>query len=106
MPLALRLYPQFPVNVRTALRTTLLPNGGGPDGTSPILTRAGEGVAYSMYHMHRQIELYGEDAHEFCPKRWEGKLDGVGWGYLPFHVGPRMCLGSEFLPLVSTLLGL
>ncbi len=94
---ALRLYPQLPVNVRVALKTTLLPSGGGPDGHSPVLIRRGTGVGYSVYHMHRQKSLYGDDAAEFRPERWEGsELDKkIGWGFMPFHGGPRICLGSK-----------
>ncbi|KAL8995819.1 MAG: hypothetical protein Q9188_006720, partial [Gyalolechia gomerana] len=67
----LRLYPQLPINVRFARKTTLLPVGGGPDGESPVLIRRGAGVGYSVYHMHRRKSLYGEDADEFRPERWE-----------------------------------
>ncbi|KAI4178863.1 MAG: hypothetical protein L6R41_008174 [Letrouitia leprolyta] len=92
----LRLYPQLPINVRFALKTTLLPTGGGPDGTSPVLIPRGAGVGYSVYHMHRRKSIYGEDANEFRPERWEsGELEHVGWGFMPFHGGPRICLGSE-----------
>ncbi|KAL8818041.1 MAG: hypothetical protein Q9223_003245 [Gallowayella weberi] len=94
---ALRLYPQLPINVRFALNTTLLPVGGGPDGESPVLIRRGAGVGYSVYHMHRQKSLYGDDADEFRPERWEGsELSRIGWGFMPFHGGPRTCLGSKW----------
>ncbi|KAF2817453.1 putative cytochrome P450 alkane hydroxylase [Mytilinidion resinicola] len=94
----LRLYPQLPVNVRVALKTTILPSGGGPTGTSPVLVRKGTGVGYSVYHMHRLTSLYGPDAHQFRPERWEGTdLERkVGWGFMPFHGGPRICLGKDF----------
>ncbi|KAL8942139.1 MAG: hypothetical protein Q9216_001824 [Gyalolechia sp. 2 TL-2023] len=93
----LRLYPQLPINVRFARKTTLLPVGGGPDGESPVLIRRGAGVGYSVYHMHRRKSLYGEDADEFRPERWEGsELEHIGWGFMPFHGGPRICLGREF----------
>lgn len=94
----LRLYPSVPVNSRTALKTTTLPLGGGPDGQSPILIRKGEPVGYCVYAMHRRKDLYGEDAMEFKPERWEdGKLlKHVGYGYLPFNGGPRLCLGQDF----------
>ncbi|PSN66381.1 cytochrome P450 [Corynespora cassiicola Philippines] len=94
----LRLYPQIPVNVRVAVKTTFLPSGGGPDGTSPVLMPKGTGVGYSVYHMHRRMSLYGENANEFCPERWESTdLERkVGWGFLAFHGGPRLCLGKDF----------
>ncbi|KAI4961645.1 hypothetical protein J4E86_000674 [Alternaria arbusti] len=94
----LRLYPSVPVNSRAALKTTTLPVGGGPDGKSPILVRKGEAVGYCVYAMHRRTDIYGEDALEFRPERWEdgSLLRDVGYGYLPFNGGPRVCLGQEF----------
>ncbi|KAH7357887.1 cytochrome P450 [Plectosphaerella cucumerina] len=82
---------------------TTLPTGGGPDGKAPVLVRPGAPVGYCVYVMHRRKDLYGEDAGEFRPERWEGDaLKNIGWGYLPFNNGPRVCLGQEFaLLLVS-----
>ncbi|KAI9677287.1 MAG: hypothetical protein M1829_002629 [Trizodia sp. TS-e1964] len=92
-----RLYPQLPVNVRVANRTTFLPSGGGPDGKSPVLIPKGTGVGYSVYHMHRLKSSYGEDANSFRPERWLGQeLENIGWGFMPFHGGPRICLGKDF----------
>ena len=51
--------------------------------------------------MHRRKELYGEDADCFRPERWEARddnavdLKNIGWGYLPFNGGPRICLGRK-----------
>ena len=48
--------------------------------------------------MHRREDLYGPDANDFRPERWDGnKLERqVGWGFMPFHNGPRICLGSKY----------
>ncbi|MCJ1330351.1 hypothetical protein MMC10_007034 [Thelotrema lepadinum] len=79
-----------------ALKTTALPVGGGPDGRSPLLVREGMPVAYSVYHMQRREDLYGPDPLAFRPERWDGpELANIGWGYLPFNGGPRLCLGSK-----------
>ncbi|KAL8672998.1 MAG: hypothetical protein Q9168_002559 [Polycauliona sp. 1 TL-2023] len=92
-----RLYPQLPVNVRIAAKDTVLPKGGGPDGQSPVMIPKGKGVGWSTYHMHRQKELYGLDAESYRPERFEtGELDQIGWGFMPFHGGPRICLGKDF----------
>ncbi|KAJ5522873.1 Cytochrome P450 E-class CYP52 [Penicillium frequentans] len=92
-----RLYPQLPVNVRVASRTTFIPKGGGSDGKSPVLIPEGTGVGYSVYHMHRSKSLYGEDANSFRPERWLGpELKSIGWGFMPFSRGPRACLGMDF----------
>ncbi|OQD80985.1 hypothetical protein PENANT_c030G04537 [Penicillium antarcticum] len=96
----LRLYPSVPVNSRAATKTTTLPTGGGPDGTAPILVRKGEAVGYCVYAMHRRKDLFGSDADYFRPERWENDaLKDVGWGYLPFNRGPRVCLGQQFAEL-------
>ena len=87
--------------MRQSTKTTVLPVGGGSDGSSPILVRRGEAVSYSVFAMHRRKDLYGDDADQFRPDRWEassGKgldLGNIGWGYLPFNGGPRVCLGRE-----------
>ncbi len=51
--------------------------------------------------MHRRKDFYGEDAEEFRPERWidgeEGKGLRVGWEYLPFNGGPRICIGRELV---------
>lgn len=44
--------------------------------------------------MHRRKDIWGKDANEFRPERWEGKK--VGWEFLPFNGGPRICLGQQF----------
>jgi cytochrome P450 len=89
------------VNQRCAIRTTVLPTGGGPDRKSPVLVRRGQSLAYSVYSLHRRADLYGDDAEDFRPERWDEDLglyrDEVtkNWGYLPFNGGPRICLGSK-----------
>jgi cytochrome P450 len=43
--------------------------------------------------MHRRKDLFGEDAEDFRPERWEKLLPG--WEYLPFNGGPRACPGQK-----------
>lgn len=75
----------------------MLPTGGGPKGTSPILVRKGEVVVISQYVNSRKKNIWGPDADEFRPQRWEtGELDNVGWAFFPFNGGPRKCLGEDF----------
>ncbi|TID18758.1 cytochrome P450 [Venturia nashicola] len=90
----LRLFPVVPVNVRHCFKDTTLPRGGGPAGEDPIYVRAGEQVVYSMHVIHRSEHLWGPDANDFRPERWEGKR--TGWEYLPFNGGPRICIGQQF----------
>ena len=87
----------MPLNNRTAIKTTLLPIGGGPDGKHPILVRKGELVIFSQYVNSRVKSIYGPDADVFRPERWEGgELAKIGWAYFPFNGGPRQCLGEDF----------
>jgi Cytochrome P450 len=44
--------------------------------------------------MHRRTDIYGEDANEFKPERWD--TIRPGWAYLPFNGGPRICLCKQF----------
>ncbi|KAI5902134.1 Cytochrome P450 52A5 [Candida parapsilosis] len=93
----LRLYPSVPQNFRVATRNTTLPRGGGPDGMSPILITKGQTVNYSVYATHRSEEYYGKDANEFRPERWfEPQTRKLGWAFVPFNGGPRICLGQQF----------
>lgn len=90
----LRLYPVVPIDGRRALQDTTIPLGGGPDGRSPVYIRKGQQVDYSVYAMHRRKDLWGPDADDFRPERWDGRRSG--WEYLPFNGGPRICLGQQF----------
>jgi cytochrome P450 len=72
---------------------TVLPRGGGADGTSPVLVTAGTPVVYNIHGLHRRRDIYGSDADDFRPDRWEGLR--VGWEFLPFSGGPRICIGRE-----------
>ncbi|OHF04154.1 cytochrome P450 [Colletotrichum orchidophilum] len=89
----LRLYNVVPLNSRIAARDTVLPRGGGADGTSPVVVLKGQTVNFSPYLLHRRADIWA-DAMEFKPERWEGvRLD---WNYIPFSGGPRICLGQQF----------
>lgn len=93
---ALRLHPVVPRNERKALRDTVLPLGGGKDGMSPVFVPKGTLVGYNIYAMHRRVDLYGLDADQFRPERWEDDKLRPRWGYLPFNGGPRICVGQRY----------
>ncbi|GFG07317.1 putative cytochrome P450 family protein [Aspergillus udagawae] len=90
----LRLFPVVPVNARRALKDTSLPVGGGADGLSKIFIRKGQVINYSVHVMHRHRDLWGANADEFVPERWDKRQSG--WDYLPFNGGARICLGQKF----------
>lgn len=72
----------------------MLPRGGGPDGQAPLFVAKGTAVTYTPYAMHRRKDIYGPDAEEYKPERWETLRPG--WEYLPFNGGPRICLGQQY----------
>jgi cytochrome P450 len=87
----LRLYPTVPANIRYAVRDTVLPVGGGPDGKQPLAVKKGQIMGMFIYTMQRRPDIWGEDADQFRPERFEEiKRD---WSFIPFSGGPRICLG-------------
>lgn len=93
----LRLYPSVPQNFRTANKHTSLPRGGGKDESMPIFIPKNTVITYPVFSTHRLKRVYGKDAGEFRPERWfEESTRKLGWAYLPFNGGPRICLGQQF----------
>ena len=66
-----------------ALNDTILPTGGGLDGKSPFFVKKGTVLVVSYYALHRDTRLWGEDAAEFKPERWE-KASSEPWRYQAF----------------------
>ncbi|KAK0618893.1 cytochrome P450 [Immersiella caudata] len=93
----LRLYPPVAVNQRTAEVDTVLPHGGGEGGKEPIFVARGTSVGFSIYALHRLPEFFGEDVDVFRPERW--MEINPGWAFMPFHAGPRRCLGQQLAML-------
>ncbi|KAL0941168.1 Cytochrome P450 52A13-like protein 2 [Colletotrichum truncatum] len=93
----LRLHSVVPFNSRRALRDTTLPSGGGPDGASPVFVPEGMEVNFSTHVLHRRKDLWGADADEFVPERWEEKRGAASaaWHFVPFNGGPRICIGQQ-----------
>ncbi|KAK4218187.1 putative cytochrome P450 of the CYP52 family [Rhypophila decipiens] len=97
----LRLYPVVPFNVRLALKDTMLPRGGGPDGSQPIPVLKDTPIGYSTLVMQRRPELYPPtsetfaDPGTFSPERWY-VWQPKPWTYIPFNGGPRICIGQQF----------
>ncbi|KAL3419033.1 cytochrome P450 52A5 [Phlyctema vagabunda] len=97
---SLRLYPVVPFNVRSALKDTTLPRGGGPDGLSPIGILKDTPIGYSTIVMQRRSDLYPSspdfpDPQVFSPERWQ-MWQPKPWHYVPFNGGPRICIGQQF----------
>ncbi|PYI09962.1 cytochrome P450 monooxygenase [Aspergillus sclerotiicarbonarius CBS 121057] len=84
-----RLFPNGVTQVRKCIRDTTLPVGGGPDGKLPIFVRKGDVVQVNKNVLHRDPDIWGADAEEFNPDRWEGLRPM--WKFVPFGGGPRRC---------------
>ncbi|KAH7118679.1 cytochrome P450 52A1 [Dactylonectria estremocensis] len=90
----LRLYPINPINSRVAVRDTTLPRGGGKDGLSPVFIGKGQRLIFSSSALHRRKDIYGQDAMQLRPERWD-TLRQSTWEYIPFGGGPRVCIGQQ-----------
>ncbi|KJZ79132.1 hypothetical protein HIM_01283 [Hirsutella minnesotensis 3608] len=97
----LRLYPSVPFNVRCSVTDTVLPRGGGPDGSEPLPVLKDTPIGYSPMVLQRRPDLYPPvsetfaDPAVFSPERW------AHWhprphDYIPFNSGPRICIGQQF----------
>ena len=64
----------------------------------PYLLPKGTGVHMNLWAMQHD-ERYWQDAEAFKPERWIGDKTGGdrsgGLAYMPFGVGPRMCIGIK-----------
>lgn len=75
--------------VRMALEDTTLPVGGGVDHRQPIFVQKGDMVHANRYLMHRDPDIWGDDAEVFRPERWVDARPM--WRFVPFGGGPRIC---------------
>jgi len=97
---SMRTYPVTPIKPpRSSNKDTVLPRGGGKDGRSPLFVPKGTRIFDSLWHTSTRQDLWGEDAEEFRPERWEGRMHG--WNFTPFGGGARICIGQQFA-LVET----
>ena len=97
----LRLYPLKPVTARCSVRDTVLPLGGGPYESSPLLVPGGTSVFIAVDHMHRRKDIFREDADTVRPQRWATLHPGRG--FAQFERGPHTCIGCKQLLLLMLL---
>lgn len=89
----MRLHPPAPTTTRICLKETILPFGGGADGSKPMAVVPGDHGSIVFAAIHRRKDLYGDDADEFRPERWENLR--LTWEFLAFSGGPRHCPGQQ-----------
>lgn len=91
---ALRLYPPAYSIVRLAK---------GPDRAAGVDIPAGALVVISPWLLHRHRRLW-QDPDTFDPGRFlPGAQPPDRFVYLPFGIGPRVCVGAQFALLEATL---
>ncbi|KAK9447043.1 cytochrome P450 [Limtongia smithiae] len=86
----LRLTPPVMGTMRMASETTQICGHVVPKGTTIIISPA---------IMNRLHSLWGEDALEFNPDRWDGRQATSNLAFLSFLQGPRSCIGRRFAEL-------
>lgn len=84
----LRLFPAAAALVRTAARTVKL--------SEALTVPKGCDVAPMISWMQRRKDVWGEDANEFRPTRFLEASSPGGGTFIPFALGPRVCIGQNF----------
>ncbi|NP_001352286.1 cytochrome P450 9e2-like [Mycetomoellerius zeteki] len=98
---ALRLYPPIPVLERVCEKTFELPSAL-PNGKSFIVKK---GMTFWIPNFAIQRdEKYYNNPEKFDPERFlDDKMHSSSW-YMPFGLGPRMCIANRFAMLEIKIL--
>jgi len=103
----LRVHSPVPNSMRVATKDDIVPvekpytDRNGVVHTSIKISK-GDTIFIPILAINRSKELWGPDAHEFKPERWENIPEAVShipgvWGHmLSFLGGPRACIGYRF----------
>ncbi|KMT10536.1 hypothetical protein BVRB_5g116600 [Beta vulgaris subsp. vulgaris] len=86
----LRLYPPAFQLSRMIYKDTTLGALSIPSGTM---------ITFPIYSVHRNKEVWGDDALEFKPDRFSEGISKAARGnnaFFPFGWGPRICIGERF----------
>ncbi|KAL8531336.1 hypothetical protein ACS0TY_008095 [Phlomoides rotata] len=86
---SLRLYPPVSVVSREALKDMKFGDINVPKGVN---------VWTLVTHLHTDPEIWGPDSYQFNPERFANGITGAckfPHLYMPFGVGPRVCLGQN-----------
>jgi unspecific monooxygenase len=90
---AMRLYPPTFVIARTA---------AGPDIIDGRLVEKGDLIFIAPWLLHRHRKLW-TDPDAFIPQRFVSGPPPDRFAYLPFGIGPRVCVGAHFALIEATL---
>ncbi|OMO76126.1 Cytochrome P450 [Corchorus olitorius] len=87
---SLRLYPPVPLIAREAFKDMKFGDINVPKGAY---------VWTSLLTLHQNVDFWGPDANQFNPERFGNGISGAckySYVYMPFGVGPRICVGQHF----------
>ncbi|XP_024883454.1 cytochrome P450 9e2-like [Temnothorax curvispinosus] len=101
---ALRLWPVATFVDRICVEDFELPPA--LPGDKPFLLKKGMNVWFPAYGLHRDPK-YFEKPDEFYPERFlsvENKKDINSAAYIPFGIGPKMCIGNRFALLETKVM--
>ncbi|XP_018395583.1 PREDICTED: cytochrome P450 9e2-like [Cyphomyrmex costatus] len=87
-----RLYPIAHFLDRKCVKETELPPA--TPGDKPIMVKPGDRIWFPTFSLHRDSKFY-QNPNKFDPDRFlNGDVDNSV--YMPFGVGPRICIGNRF----------
>jgi cytochrome P450 len=90
--LALRLISPAGHTTRECLEDCLLPQS---DDKPPFFVTRGTRIDIDWHVMQRDPLIWGADANDFLPERWE--VLRPQWDYIPFLGGPRICPAQQMI---------
>lgn len=65
---------------------------------------AGTVLSVPAYTIHHSKEIWGSDADEYNPDRWNKLTDRQKNGFIPFSYGPRSCVGRNVAEMELALI--
>lgn len=65
---------------------------------------AGTVLSVPTYTMHHSKDIWGPDAEEFRPERWEDLTQRQKTAFIPFSHGPRACVGRNVAEMEMKLI--
>nr|XP_050850499.1 cytochrome P450 9e2-like [Vespula vulgaris] len=100
---SLRRYPIVVFLDRVCIESYELPPS--LPGGKPLLLKKGTNIWFPIYGLHHDPQ-YFENPYKFDPERFmeRGKEINNSGVYLPFGLGPRMCIGNRFALLEMKVL--
>jgi benzoate 4-monooxygenase len=61
-------------------------------------------LSVPAYTIHHSKEIWGDNADEFVPERWDNLTERQKNGFIPFSYGPRSCVGRNVAEMELALI--